>query len=270
MLLRRCLAVLLTVLALTSLAQAQLLVGYDEVSTSGADQAWNVDPSSGASSVLWGGAAEVWGMAYGNGTVYANDGSTLYGASLGGLPTALGTIADAAGNAQSVVGLAWANGGLYASRNIANEAIYSIDLDTLVASVLLDYEDADWDFGGLAYNPADGLFYGTNDDTTPNGSGLYSIDAFGGGGINLVTPYPAGETDIDGLAIGNGVAYLVEDEAGDTIHPYDLGAGAYLPSITSPMQTSELFSGAAWVPEPASGGLLSLSLLGLLAGYRRR
>ncbi len=164
-----------------------------------------------------------------------------------------------------MVGLAWANGGLYSSRNIANEAIYSIDLTTQVATVLFDYADADYDFGGLAYNPDDGLFYGTNDDATPNGSGLYSIDAFGGGAITLVTPYPAGETDIDGLAVGNGVAYLVEDEAGMSIHPYDLVGGAYLPDLMSPMQTSEVFSGAAFVvPEPGCLALLGFAFLSIV------
>ena len=209
-------------------------------------------------------------MAYGDGTIYANDGSRLWAAALGGAPVPLGTMTDANGANQAMVGLAWADGGLYSSKNNANEAIYNIDLNTLVATVAFDYEDGDYDFGGLAYNPADGLFYGTNDDATPNGTGLYSIDVFGGGGINLVAPYPDGETDIDGLAIGNGVAYLVEDEAGETIHPYDLNAGMYLPSILSPMQSNEVFAGAAWVPEPTCGGLLWGALLVGLAGRAGR
>jgi hypothetical protein len=175
----------------------------------------------------------------------------------------LGTITDDLGNNQSMVGLAWADGGLYSSRNIANEAIYSIDLGTFVATAVLDYDDTLYDFGGLAYNSADGLFYGTNDSSSGSGSGLYSLDVFGGGAINLVTPYPAGRTDVDGLALGGGIAYLVEDEAGNTIHPYDLANGAYLPSILSPMTSSEIFSGAAYVPEPSTLGMLLFAFVAL-------
>ncbi len=260
-------------LFLGSLASGQLLVGYDESAASGAAQAWDVNPNDASSTVLWGGGVDVWGMAYDadTKTVYVNSGTTLYGGELGlGSPPLLGTVTDVAGANISLVGLTWANGGLYGTRNVGDEALYAIDLNTFVATVFLDYAEADYDFGGLAYNPDDGLFYGTNDDATPNGSGLYSIDAFGGGAISLVTPYPAGRTDIDGLAVGNGVAYLVEDEAGNTIHPYDLNAGAYLPSLLSPMQTSEIFSGAAYViPEPSALALAGLAFLSLV-GIRRQ
>lgn len=46
-----------------------------------------------------------------------------------------------------------------------------------------------------------GEFYATDDDTTPNGSGLFRINANGTG--TLITPYPAGQTDIDGLAVSD-------------------------------------------------------------------
>ncbi len=260
---------ILAVLAVSGLAasaNAQLLVGHDDAAPN--DNAWNVNPNTGSSSLLWSGA-EVWGMAYdgGTNTVFANDGTTLRSGLLGaGAPTNEVTTTDAAGALISFVGLAFANGDLYGTRNVGDEAIYRINTTSGVATVVLDYAESDYDVGGLAFNPADGLFYGTNDDTTP-GSGLYSFDVFGSGAINLVTPYPAGETDIDGLAVGNGVAYLVEDEAGNTIHPYDLGSGTYLPSLLSPMTSSEIFSGAAWVPAPTSITLLGL---GSLAATRRR
>ena len=45
------------------------------------------------------------------------------------------------------------------------EQVDDVDLTTFVASVALDYDDDSYDFGGLAYNTADGLFYGTSDDT---------------------------------------------------------------------------------------------------------
>ena len=256
-------------------AEAALLVGNDTSAGGGVTNAWSVDVGTSASTVLWGDSNPgVWGMTINpaTDTVYVADGSQLYAGpvSPGSNPGLLGTIRDVAGAEIAVVSLTWANGSLYTSRNIANEAIYHIDVPTRVASVVLDYTDADYDFGGLGYNPADGLFYGVNDTVAPFGSGLYSIDVFGGGAITLVTAYPAGETDIDGLAIGDNIAYLVEDEAGDTIHRYDLIAGAYLTPLTSPMVSSETFSGAAWlagdappVPESAALGLLGFALLGL-------
>jgi len=265
--------VILSMAALGPAANAELLVGYDDSSTGGITNAWSVDVGTGISTALWGDAnPDVWGMAFdpATATVYANGGSSLYAGpvSPGTNPSLLGTITDVAGATKSFVGLTWANGSLYASCNVANEAIYRIDLSTLVASVVLDYEDAEYDFGGLGYNPADGLMYGTNDSVNPFGRGLFSIDVFGGGSINLVTPYPPDRTDIDGLTIGDNVAYMVEDESGDTIHRYDLVAGAYLTSLTSPMVSTEIFSGAAWVsgrapsvPEPAGLGLAGVALL---------
>lgn len=252
-------------------ASGQLLVGYDEVASSGADQAWDVNPADGSASALWGGAVEVWGMAYdgASNTIFANDGSTLYYGPLGsGAPSNTVSITDPAGAALSMVSLAWGNGHLYGTRNVGTEAIYEIDTATGVATVMFDYDNASYDFGGLEYNADDGFFYGTNDDSTPFPRGLYKMDAFGSGAIALVAEYPAGETDIDGLAIGNGIAFLVEDEAGDTIHPFDINGGFYLADITSPMQTSEVFSGAAWVPEPSS--LLLLGLSTLIVATRRR
>ena len=254
----------LALLAGATAANAQLLVGHDD--TVGPN-AWEVDVTSGMSTVLWGGGIEVWGMAYGNGTVYANDGSLLRSGPLGAGAPMNEVQITFDGAARTMTGLAFSGGFVYGTPNTANEAVYRIDPDTGVAEIALDYEDGDYDFGGLAYNPADGLFYGTNDDSTP-ARGLYSLDVFGSGAISLVAEYPAGETDIDGLAVGNGIAYLVEDEAGDTIHRYDLGAGMYLSSLTSPMTSSEVFSGAAFVPAP--GALALLGLGGLAAARRRR
>lgn len=252
---------------LSAAAHGQLLVGWDEV---GATHAWNVDVGDGSSTALWSNF-EVWGMAYDpdTATVYANDGSTLgAGPASAAFPSSTVGVTDNLGNSLSLVGLAWAQGALYASRNIANEAIYKVNTVTGVAEVAFDYTDGDYDFGGLAYNTADGLFYGTNDDATP-ASGLYSIDVFGAGGINLVAAYPAGRTDIDGLAIGEGIAYLVEDEAGDTIHRYDLINDVYLSPLTSPMNDSAVFSGAAYITSvPSPGALALLGLAGL--GFTRR
>ena len=234
-------------------------------------EAWNVDPMTGTSTVLWSNTrADVWGMAYapGTNTIYASSGSELFAATPDGTPTSLGGISNDSGVYVDLFGLAWANGGLYATGatgSVSDEALYRIDLGTLVATRVLDYEQS---FGGLAFNPTDGLFYGTNNG---GASGLYSIDAFGSGGITLVTPYPVGEEAIDGLAIGNGIAFLVEDQGGESIHPYDLGASSYLPSLISPMLLDEIYAGAAYiVPEPCDVIFLTCGLLFFMGQRLRR
>jgi hypothetical protein len=190
---------------------------------------------------------QVWGTAYDNinDIIYFNSGSTLYKWSLvDSLITQLGTIVDTLGATQSMVSLAWYNGVLYSTKNIANEAVWSINTSTLVAEVVIDYVDADFDFGGLAVDPTNGEFYGTSDDTSPLGTGLYRIEPGGTG--TLIAAYPSGETDLDGLAISNTrVAYIINDQPGN-IYVCDLVSGTYGTPIPNPWTTSEIFSGGAW------------------------
>jgi len=118
--------------------------------------------------------------------------------------------------------------------------------------MFIDYVDADYDFGGLSVDPNTGNFYGTNDDSTPFGTGLYLINPDGTG--TLIAPYPDAQTDIDGLAVSNdGFAYLVIDQAG-SIYVYDFVGGAYVTPLTNPWVSSEVFCGGAWIYEDASTG----------------
>lgn len=190
---------------------------------------------------------QVWGAAYDNinDKIYFNNGSTLYEWIISsGIVNQLGTITDSLGATQSMVSLAFYNGELYATKNIANEAVYTINTSTLVATVVIEYIDADFDYGGLAFDPTTGELYATNDDTTPYGSGLFRINPDGSG--TLIAAYPSGQTDIDGLAISSSrVAYLVIDEPG-SIFVYDLVGGTYLTPLTNPWTSAEIFSGGAW------------------------
>lgn len=200
----------------------------------------------------------IWGAGYdiANDIIYFNNGANLYQWIVGN-PTidTLGIITDSLGANFTLVGLAFYDGKLYACRNIANEAIYEINLSTLVATPFIDYVDADFDYGGLAFDPNTGDLYGTNDDASPFGAGLFKINLDGTG--TLVAPYPAGESDIDGLAISHtGIAYLVIDQPGN-IYTYDLVGGTYADTLASPWTTSEVFSGATWIYE-ASGGMGAL------------
>jgi hypothetical protein len=242
-------------LASAGAAQAQMLIGYDL--SASPTKCWHVDVATGTATALWS-TPTVWGLAVdeANGAIYSCNGTTLYRTAYGApplTPVSLGIMTDiVGGTAQSLVGLAWANGELYGMKNIANEAIWHIetdplDPDFLKCTVVLDYVDADYDLGGIEFNTADGMFYATNDDTTPHGSGLFRLDVFGTGTITLVTPYPtlAGTNDCDGLSVGNDKAYFIEDQVSD-IDVYDLATNTFGTPLPNPMTGSAVFSAGAW------------------------
>ena len=242
----------LALLALSSTSSAQLVFGHDD--TSGGPNAWLVDVCTGTSEVLWSGF-EAWGLAVDdtNGKIYIADGSNfgVWDYSQQGtatLPTSIATFMDPTLTTTYVpLGLAWAAGKLYGYRT-TNDEIFEIDTTTGICTVVYNATPA-LSLGGLAYNPADGLFYATNDSSTGSGYGLYSLDVFGVGGDNLVVAYPGGETDIDGLAVGNNRAYLITDDVGDEIYTYDLGTATWIKGATNPIVgSSEIFSAGGWAP----------------------
>lgn len=217
---------------------------------------YRIDPGTNTAQQQFDGF-QVWGAAYDpvGDQVYFNNGSTLYVWPVGGAVATVGTIADPGGAAQSMVGLAFHNGTLYGVKNIANEAIWAIDTTTAVATVQIDYVDGDLDCGGFAVDPSSGSFYCTNDDSTPYGAGLVRINP--DASVTPIAAYPAGQTDIDGLAIGGGRAYLVIDEPG-SIYVWDFGTAAYVAPLTAPWTTSEVFSAAAWIPQAPVAPAISL------------
>lgn len=247
-----------------SVANAQLIVGNDQ---SGTATIWNVDPTTGTAAALYSSSssdAKPWGMAYdpGSNVLYWNNGSTLYSSPMGAAltPTNLGTMMY---NSATVnfVGLGFYNGKLYGTRNITTEAVYEIDPGTLTATLLYTYSSS-YDFGGLDIDAVDGHLYGLS-DSAPTGQtrGLYEIDT-----VNQTTtfraPYPAGETDIDGLAVYNRTAYYVTDGPNTTqtsFYVFDIASGQQTGTIPSPFTGSGTFSAAAFVPEPASLALLALA-----------
>ncbi|MCZ7650168.1 MAG: hypothetical protein M5U13_02975 [Thermoanaerobaculia bacterium] len=233
-------------------AGGPLFVGVDDTTIF----TFRIDPGTNIATPQFDGF-QAWGAAYDpvGDQVYFNNGSVLYVWPVGGAVATVGTIVDGAGATQSMVGLAFHNGTLYGTKNIANEAIWSIDTTTAVATVHIDYVDADLDCGGFAVDPSTGDFYCTNDDATPHGSGLVRINP--DASVTLITPYPAGQTDIDGLAIGGGRAYLVIDEPG-SIYVWDFGTAAYVAPLTAPWTTSEVFSAGTWIPGAPAAPAISL------------
>jgi hypothetical protein len=236
-------------LALAFPSSAQLILGCDETAP-GATNAWYVDVETGNVTPLWSGIM-CWGLATddANRTIYFNSDSALYAAQYPGCtPVLLGTVKDLAGAPQSLVGLAFVEGVLYATKSVGNEAVYAIDPATLIATVVLDYPDDEYDLGGLDYNPQDELFYATNDDPTPHGAGIFALNVLRSQEIAFVASYPAGVIDVDGCAVGNGKVWLVEDEPAP-LHCFDLATRTYDPQpLPSPIGAPEVFSGGAFAP----------------------
>ncbi|KAB2900876.1 MAG: hypothetical protein F9K31_03690 [Dokdonella sp.] len=221
---------------------APLFVGVDDSGV----PAYRINVDDGSATPQFSGF-QLWAAAYdpAENQVYFTSGSTLGVWPVGGTPSVLGTITDTGGATQVMVGLAFHNGHLYGTKNIANEGVWEINPVSLVATILIDYVDGDLDCGGLAVDPATGDFLCTNDAATPYGAGLVRINT--DASVDLITPYPAGETDIDGLAISSDRrAYLVTDEPGD-IYVWDLAAAAYQTPIGNPWMSSEIFAAAAWI-----------------------
>lgn len=232
----------------SAVISAPLFIGVDDA----AIPTYRVDPVTANAYPAFAGYG-AWGAAYDseNNRIFFNVGTTLYEWEIGGAVSSLGTILGPGATPLSIVGLAYYDGNLYAVRNIANEAVYLIDTTTVSATIYIDYADDEYDFGGLAVDPYNGVLYATNDDSTPHGAGLFSINQ--DGTASSVAAYPGGETDIDGLAVSHdGLAYLVTDEPGD-IYVYDLSLNSYLTPVANPWTTAETFSAGAWVFEPAIG-----------------
>jgi hypothetical protein len=234
---------------MASAAQGQLVVGSDYSPST----IFYIDVDSGIATPLYTGGAEseTWGMAYDPFTnmLYWNNGSSLYMSpfSMSGLtPTLLGTMMYN-GATVNFVGMGFRDGKLLGTRNITTEAVYEIDPATLEATLLYAYPSADYDFGGVDVDATTNLLYGLNDDSTPVGRGLFEIDVVGQT-VTYRAPYPDGETDIDGLAVYNGLAYYVTDQPG-LFYIYDIASGTQVGTLTSPFTGSAVFSAAAYVSE---------------------
>lgn len=260
--------------ALAQVPSTGLVVGVDDTTV---PVFIDDNPGSGSYDALFTGA-DIWGLTWDGSVLHAAEGTAYATYALDGTRTAIGAFsADQGVTTQIFAGLAFdpVAGVLYGSdtsgttTSASPEGIYSIDPATGLSKIVVDLSDPGnlYDFGVLAFNPVDGLLYGTSDSVAGSvGQGLYSIDP-DTGVVTGIASYPAGETDIDGLAYGDGSLWLVTDQGGN-FYEYDLTGGTYT-AFPSAFTTNEIFSGAAFIPipEPTSAAVLALTSV---AALRRR
>ena len=277
----------LVLLGLVAPASAQLLVGEDDP----LEPIWAVDVvTNQAQPVLSGFGAVAMAVDGNTNTLYFMTNTvTLYKWDLdtpANPPTLVGTTQNTSAQNLSLTGLAFdnTNNKLYASRTLDSasgpEGFYELDPNTAVGTLRVAVTASQFDFGGFDWDPATGSFYANSDVGT---AGIYRIDPVGGG-VNFVAPYPAtsdNPPDIDGLAVGDGRVWMVEDRAvqtGGKVYVYNIASGQYETPLQTPWFFNETFAGATYIPnfgsfmaqipEPASGG--ALMLLGVSALARRR
>jgi hypothetical protein len=278
-------------------AQAQLLVGVDDP----LEPIWAVDVvSNQATPVLTGFGASAMAVDGVTNTLYIMTNTvTLYRWNLNTPavpPTLVGTTTSGGSNI-SITGLAFDNstGKLFGSRTLGDanrpEGFYEIDTVSAVASLRYSIAtqsngNSPYDFGAFDYDPVSNRFYGISDPTTSGGGtpGFFNVDIVNQQ-LNLVAPLPAtadGIQDIDGLAVGGGRAYMVEDrsvQTGGRVHVYNLLTNQYEAPLMTPWFFNETFAGATYipnfgnfmsqVPEPSMAAVLLLMGGGLAARRRR-
>lgn len=233
-------------------AGSGVFVGVDDATVS----TWFLDPVSGVASPGFTGT-EVWAAAHVtvdlfNYLIFMVDGSELVVSSNGQPATACCTLSTDGVNPASMVGAAFDPNtqSLLLSRNLSPESIFSLAYSETLCTAdpictMTEVTPTDGtvaDLGGLAFDPNTDTLYGTNDD--PDLRGLVAVG--GDGNLTLLAPYPDSQTDIDGLAFGDGKLYLVIDEPG-SIYVYDLATAAYETPLPNPWTTAEIFSGGAFV-----------------------
>jgi len=247
-------AVLIAGSLATSRASAQIVAGNDQTGPS----LWLLDVT-GANpprDLFTGSQASCWAMAADevNQMLYWTDGSTFYKAAYDPVnpivPILVGTIS---GSNTVPTGLAFdtLENKLYSR---GSNGFNEIDVNTGVATLV--FAQTSQDFGGFDYDPVTDAFYGTNDSTStttlPGGRGIYRINKpLSAPTFTELADYPGGDTDIDGLTVGNGKLYLVNDNstADQGIYVFDLTSMTFETPIPNPFSaTSGIFSGGAWAP----------------------
>lgn len=166
---------------------------------------------------------------------------------LTGAITTLGTI-TVGGTGFRIDGLAMSGTTLYgvAQFDVGTDlaGLYVIDQTTFVATFSGGLPSGG--VSGIDADPTTGLIYGVDD----NSASVVQIDP--DGTTTVIAAYPAGYTDVDGLAANAGTLYLVPDEPQDIV-PLDIATGTYGTPLTTPFTAADTFSGGAFYSGAIAG-----------------
>ncbi len=286
-------------------AHAQLVFGHTYYSSGSAAEsgAFYMDANTGATTQLWSGAGsrKVNGIAAddANNKMYANDAARLlvwdYGA-VGTKPTQInGFYRTGHDNVVYVTGvddLCLANGGLYAYTTYnasggtqVDDGIYIVDTTVTTSatqnlSLVWSHSDLDYNFQGITFDAATGLFYGANQTGNNHSAGIYSIDALGTGAVNRIMDFPTDITSADGITFGDGRLWVSQKVSGNSymsIRGYNLSTSSWDRSFNfgTLFPSQSYATGLSWantnpVPEPATLFALGAGAIALLKKRRAR
>jgi hypothetical protein len=254
-------------IATPTLATAQVFYGTDDVADM---DNYRLDIATGVSTgPVWTGAGP-WGLADDdvNQVMYIIDGSALVSWPYGSAAVSLIGTTTYQGATKAYVSAAHHNGVLYVNPNLAVEGIYSVDVVTATSTLIHTFFQSTIDLGGLDFDPATGLLYGSNDNasyTDPQGTvgrGIIVFDLFAPTITEVTThPYPvsgtgAELTDVDGLAFDpSGVIYMIEDNPAP-LHRFIIASNMY--DANPPMNSilgSETFSAGTYTTFTGGGSI---------------
>lgn len=205
-------------------------------------------------------------------------------------PEFIGTVRNPGNTSNlSVVGLGYdaVNNILYASRGLDSAAgptgFYRVSVADASTELAFAVSNQ-YRFEGMDYDVSTNRFF-AGSDLSPSGAGIEGIYEvhFDTNTISFLAPYPDNTAttpaDLDGMAVGEGKIYLVEDkavQAGGRIYVYNYITGEYEEPLLVPWFFSETFSAGTWAPElfeaviPEPGAAAGLSLAALALLRRRR
>jgi len=136
------------------------------------------------------------------------------------------------------------------------EGFYTINTTTAEATFLAEVTDpVGYDFYGFDYDPVTDAFYAVNDLAANRGIFRINKPWTTPPTITFLAAYPVttpAEVDVDGLAVGNGKLYLVNDNnsppTGGGHYVFDLATMSYESDIPFTWPTAGSNSGGAWAP----------------------